>query len=402
MHIDLDGAGGSRRVVQAAGACECRDSWGHFQGGTPGCAEVPPCAHGLQTPGHPTVDVGPHPRFVASSAKGRAVTTTPSSRRKSPGRTPRRPRCCQPKHRSAITQHKIILHGQQVTYLEAGADSGGPVVVLLHGLASSSQTWATVAPLLGAHAHVIAPDLLGHGESAKPRSGDYSLGAYAAGLRDLLIALGVPRATIVGHSFGGGVAMQFAYQFPELTERLVLVASGGLGPDVSPALRAATLPGTALALRVAATLTPKWLTRLGQRVAQTLPGTSGPEIDGLADAFRSFTDRGARSAFTRTVRGALNLSGQRLDGTERLYLLTDTPVLLVAGNRDSVIPVAHSRAAHHVLPVSRLEIFDGTGHFPHVEQPQRFADLLNNFLATSAPVEVDAQSMRRQLLDHRH
>jgi pimeloyl-ACP methyl ester carboxylesterase len=134
------------------------------------------------------------------------------------------------------------------------------------------------------------------------------------------------------------------------------------------------------------------LTRLGQRVAQTLPGTSGPEIDGLADAFRSFTDRGARSAFTHTVRGALNLSGQRLDGTE----------LLVAGNRDSVIPVAHSRAAHHVLPVSRLEIFDGTGHFPHVEQPQRFADLLNNFLATSAPVEVDAQSMRRQLLDHRH
>ena len=135
------------------------------------------------------------------------------------------------------------MHGQQVTYLEAGADGGGPVVVLLHGLASSSRTWASVAPLLSAHAHVIAPDLLGHGESAKPRSGDYSLGAYAAGLRDLLVALGVPRATIVGHSFGGGVTMQFAYQFPELTERLVLVASGGLGSHVSPALRAAILPG---------------------------------------------------------------------------------------------------------------------------------------------------------------
>ena len=144
------------------------------------------------------------------------------------------------------------------------------------------------------------------------------------------------------------------------------------------------------------------MTHLGQRVAQTLPGTSGPEIDGLADAFRSFTDRGARSAFTHTVRGALNLSGQRLDGTQRLYLLADTPVLLVSGNRDSVIPVAHNSAAHHVLPVSRLEIFDGAGRFPHVEQPQRFADLLNDFLATSDRAEVDARSMRRQLLDHRH
>jgi pimeloyl-ACP methyl ester carboxylesterase len=328
------------------------------------------------------------------------VITTPPPMRPPHRTAPRRPTCRQPEHRSAITPRKIILHGQQVTYLEAGADNGGPVVVLLHGLAASSQTWATVAPRLGAHTRVIAPDLLGHGESAKPRSGDYSLGAYAAGLRDLLVALGVPRATIVGHSFGGGVAMQFAYQFPELTERLVLVASGGLGSDVSPALRAATLPGTALALRIAATITPKWVARLGQRVAQTLPWTSRAEIDGLADAFRSFTDRGARSAFTHTVRGALNWSGQRLDGTERLYLLTDTPVLLVAGSRDSVIPVDHTRAAHHVLPVSRLEIFDGAGHFPHVEQPQRFADLLDDFLATSTPAEVDARSMRHQLLNH--
>lgn len=287
------------------------------------------------------------------------------------------------------------MHGQQVTYLEAGARSGGPVVVLLHGLAGSSQTWATVAPLLDAH--VIAPDLLGHGESAKPRSGDYSLGAHATGLRDLLMALGVARATIVGHSFGGGVAMQFAYQYPELTERLVLVASGGLGSDVSPALRAAALPGTAVALRIAATLTPQWLTRVAQRAVQALPGTSGPEIDGLADAFRSFTDRGSRNAFTHTVRGALDWSGQRLDGTERLYLLAETPLLLVAGDRDSVIPVAHSRAAHHVLPSSRLEIFDGAGHFPHVEQPARFADLLDDFLATSTPAAVDPRSMRRRL-----
>ncbi|MEJ3653994.1 alpha/beta fold hydrolase [Pseudonocardia sp. TRM90224] len=127
-----------------------------------------------------------------------------------------------------MTRQVISLHGRPVTFLEAGRGCGGPVVVLLHGLASSSKTWSETLPLLGRTMHVIAPDLLGHGESAKPRSGDYSLGAYAAGLRDLLVVLGFERVTIVGHSFGGGVAMQFAYQFPELTARLVLVASGGL------------------------------------------------------------------------------------------------------------------------------------------------------------------------------
>ena len=301
---------------------------------------------------------------------------------------------------ATVTQREIGLHGRPVTYLEAGADTGGPVVVLLHGLASSSQTWATVLPLLGTDAHVIAPDLLGHGLSAKPRSGDYSLGAYAAGLRDLLVALDLPRATVVGHSFGGGVAMQFAYQFPELTQRLVLVASGGLGHDVTLVLRAATLPGTALALRVAAAITPDWLTKLALRLVRKVPTVSPAEIDGLADAFDALADHDARKAFTDTVRGALNWSGQRLDGTERLYLLADTPVLLVAGNRDSVIPFAHTLAAHDVLPGSRLEIFDTSGHFPHVEQPQRFAVLLHEFLTTTRPAEVDVRSMRRQLLEH--
>jgi len=191
------------------------------------------------------------------------VRTVKPPRRPNPTHaSPHRQRRAQP---AEVAQHEIILHGQPVNYLETGADTGGPVVVLLHGMASSSQTWATVMPLLGTHAHVIAPDLLGHGLSAKPRSGDYSLGAYAAGLRDLLVALDVPQATRAGHSFGGGVAMQFAYQFPERTQRLALVASGGLGHDVTLALRAATLPGTALALRVAADLAPHWLAHLAWR-----------------------------------------------------------------------------------------------------------------------------------------
>ena len=97
---------------------------------------------------------------------------------------------------------------------------------------------------------VIAPDLIGHGDTATPR-GDYSLGAHAASIRDLMTTIGVDRATIVGHSLGGGVAMQFFYQFPQRTERLVLISSGGLGHDVSPLLRGAALPGAGGSVRLA-------------------------------------------------------------------------------------------------------------------------------------------------------
>jgi pimeloyl-ACP methyl ester carboxylesterase len=300
--------------------------------------------------------------------------------------------------RAAVARRRITLHDQEVTYLETGRRSGGPTVVLLHGLASSSATWAPVLPLLGRHAHVLAPDLLGHGESAKPRNGDYSLGAYAAGLRDLLLALRLDHATVVGHSFGGGVAMQFAYQFPELTERLVLDASGGLGPDVSVALRAASLPGTATVLRVLNALTPRRIAELAHRAVRIVPGVPRADLDELAYALASFADDGARDAFVHTVRSALNWSGQRLDGTARLYLLAALPVLLVGGTHDTVIPVAHTLTAHDRLPRSRLEIFDGTGHFPHSEHPARFADVLLDFLHTTDPAHTDTDSFRRTLL----
>jgi pimeloyl-ACP methyl ester carboxylesterase len=297
-----------------------------------------------------------------------------------------------------VLRREIRLHQQRATYLEAGADSGGPVVVLLHGLASSSATWIDVMPLLGRHAHVIAPDLLGHGRSAKPRSGDYSLGAYAAGLRDLLVALDLDRATIVGHSFGGGVAMQFAYQFPQHTERLALVASGGLGREVGAGLRAATLPGAATVLRVLTAVTPARAARLAHAVARAVPPLAGPDLDGLFSALTSFADGGARGAFVQTARGALDGRGQRLAGTERLYLLAEVPVLLVGGGRDPVIPVAHTAAAHGALPQSRLEIFDGAGHFPHVDDPVRFAGVVQDFLATTAADHADLDTLRRRLL----
>ena len=299
---------------------------------------------------------------------------------------------------AAVAQRVIHLHNQRVAFLETGAGSGGPVVVLLHGLASSSTTWADVMPLLGRYVHGIAPDLLGHGLSAKPRSGDYSLGAYAAGLRDLLVALGLDRATIVGHSFGGGVAMQFAYQFPEHTERVALVASGGLGKGVIPALRAATLPGTATALQVLTTITPGWLTRITHRALRALPALAGPDLEGLLSALTSFTDGEARGAFVQTIRAALDRSGQRLAATERLYLLAEVPVLLIAGRRDPVIPVAHTTGAHDRLPASRLEVFDRAGHFPHVDDPVRFAHVLYDFVATTTADHAGLNTLRHRLL----
>src|SRR3954464_2407235 len=140
------------------------------------------------------------------------------------------------------------LHGHRVEYRIAGS---GPPVVLIHGMVNSSRHWEQVALRLAPHHTVVAPDLIGHGASATPR-GAYSLGAHAASIRDLLTAIGIDRATIVGHSLGGGVAMQFFYQFPQRVERLVLVSSGGLGREVSPLLRSAVLPGASSLLSLAA------------------------------------------------------------------------------------------------------------------------------------------------------
>ena len=298
---------------------------------------------------------------------------------------------------ATVVRRTVRLHGQRISFLETGADSGGPVVVLLHGMVASSRTWRLVLPLLGTHAHVIAPDLLGHGHSDKPRSGDYTLGAYACGLRDLLLELDLERATVVGHSFGGGVGMQFAYQFPELTERLVLASSGGLGPEVNIALRAASLPGTATVLRALISIAPSWAGRMAAKAIRAAPTLPGVDVDVLAHSLAALADPGAVAAFVQTIRGVLDWSGQRLDGTDRLYLLADVPVLLIGGSDDSYIPTRHTTEAHQALPTSRLEIFDGAGHFPHTSHPRRFADTLLDFLATTAPALADRAALRRQL-----
>jgi pimeloyl-ACP methyl ester carboxylesterase len=272
----------------------------------------------------------------------------------------------------------------------------GPAIVLVHGITSTSATWERVMPYLATQFTVIAPDLIGHGRSAKPR-GDYSLGAYASGVRDLMVALGQESATFVGHSLGGGVVMQLAYQFPERCERLVLVDSGGLGKEVNLLLRAATLPMSEVVLPLLAS------TRLldaGRSVGRFLGRFglhAGTDIAELARGHASLEDPGARAAFVHTLRTIVDPMGQRVSATDRLYLAENIPFLLVWGARDPIIPVEHGLAAHELVPSSRLELFEEAGHFPHLDEPQRFLDVLLEFFESTEPADVDADQWREML-----
>jgi pimeloyl-ACP methyl ester carboxylesterase len=291
-------------------------------------------------------------------------------------------------------EHELTLHGNRVRYLTAGS---GPAVVLIHGITSSADTWRPAMEALAGEHTVIAPDLLGHGASAKPR-GDYSLGAYASGIRDLLAALGHDRVTVVGHSLGGGVAMQFAYQFPERTQRLALVSSGGLGREVNLLLRAAALPGAELVLPL---LAPSWLGRAvdGASWAGARLGlTARRDLEEMVRGFVSLSDASARAAFLHTLRAVIDPGGQRVSGHDRLYLAASLPTLLVWGERDPIIPVAHGRAAHAAMPGSRLEVFEGSGHFPHMDATPRFVEVLDDFLAGTEPAQLDPETLRERIL----
>ena len=285
------------------------------------------------------------------------------------------------------------LHGHRIAYYEAGS---GPTLVLLHGIGGSGRTWKHVIERLAERHHVIAPDLMGHGASERLR-GDYSLGAHASTVRDLMVRLGQERATIVGHSLGGGIAMVFAYQFPERCERMVLVSSGGLGAEVSILLRLLSLPGaefvvplgTFTSLTNAASRAGSLLGRLGFRLS--------PAADEIWQAYSSLGGDSARRAFLSTLREVVDFQGQRVSGNDRLYLASQIPVLIVWGTEDSIIPVAHGRQAHKEMPGSRLEIFQGVGHFPHSEEPERFVRILDEFLGATKPSRVTAATWRRIL-----
>ncbi len=280
---------------------------------------------------------------------------------------------------------EIVLHGHRVSYRTAGE---GPVLLLIHGITGTSEQWNDVFPMLAEHYTVVAPDLLGHGHSAKPR-GDYSLGAYAVSIRDLLIALGHNRATVVGHSLGGGIALQFAYEYPVFAERLVVCSSGGLGREVHVLLRAATLPGSELVLPLIAS---RRVLSAGIFVGKLLQGlglSAAPDLAEMARGYASLNDAGARQAFIHTMRAVLDPMGQRVSATDRLYLSAMLPSLILWGRRDPLIPCEHAEAAHKLMPSSSLEIFEKSGHFPHIDQPLRFARALIDFIEDTEPAEYD-------------
>jgi pimeloyl-ACP methyl ester carboxylesterase len=285
------------------------------------------------------------------------------------------------------------LHGHAVSYRAAGS---GPAIALIHGITSDSGAWVETMERLAEDYTVIAPDLFGHGASAKPR-GDYSLGAYASGVRDLLGVLGFERGTVVGHSLGGGIALQFAYQFPEYCERLVLVSSGGLGREVSPVLRAATLPGAELVMPL---IVRDWAVRAGQAVGGFLERfglRAGHDLREVGRGYASLVESDAQAAFLHTLRGVIDPGGQRVSAMDRIYLAEDMPTLIVWGDRDPIIPIAHGRAAHQSIPGSSLTEIPAAGHWPMLDQPDLFCDELTDFIEATEPFEFDLEWMRERL-----
>jgi len=264
-----------------------------------------------------------------------------------------------------------------VAWTELGS---GPPLLCLHGLGDSHRTWRRILPLLAPHRRLILPDLPGHGLSGRPDA-PYTLAWYSQTMHGFLDALGLESVSVLGHSYGGGVAQWMVLDARERIERLVLVAPGGLGRRVGIGMRLAAFPVlgpliTPLAMRVG--------TRVMMRVAAGELGSPEPEeIDRLAWMNSA---PGSGRAFTRTVAGAVDLFGQYLHTWDRIHEVASLPPLMLHwGDRDRVIPVAHGFAARERLEGVELLVYPGVGHFPHLDQPELFASKARGFLEESRP-----------------
>ncbi len=276
-----------------------------------------------------------------------------------------------------LVPRKTVIHGHELSYVDSGT---GPVVLFIHGILGSQRQWSHLVATMDDDHRVLVPDLFGHGESAKPL-GDYSLSAHAAAMRDLLDHLGIDRVTLVGHSLGGGIAMQFLYLFPERVDRLVLVASGGLGREVHLILRAATLPGAQQVLSlVASTPVLSRVEALG-RGATKVGWRPGADIGAIWRGFSSLSDRESRRAFLATTRAVIDLGGQSISAHDHLDGVLPVPTLIVWGSKDRMIPASHALSVQRSVPEAQVEIFEGAGHFPHLDDPDRFARVLRDFVA---------------------
>ncbi len=292
-----------------------------------------------------------------------------------------------------MNRHTVNVHGHQVSYRTGGS---GPVVLLVHGMAGSSTSWSPILDDLATEVTYLAPDLPGHGLSAKPR-GDYSLGAQAGFLRDFMIAMECDHATVVGTSLGGGIAMQFAYQHPERVERLILVGAGGLGEEVMPLLRVLAVPGVDVVM-------PIVFQPIVQNAIEALTGIFAgfglkPDLTTreLWRSYKSLVDPETRTAFVHTLRAVIDLKGQRVSAMDKLYLAQDVPTLVIWGEDDPIIPVAHAHAAIEAMPGSQLEIMEGCGHFPYLEDPKHFAQVILDFVESTEPASLTPEDLVRRM-----
>jgi pimeloyl-ACP methyl ester carboxylesterase len=291
-------------------------------------------------------------------------------------------------------QHSFFtIHGYRRAFISAG---DGPPLLLIHGIGDSSSTWLPVLKGFAGDHMVIAPDLLGHGLSDKPRA-DYSVAAYANGMRDLLSVLDIDRVTVVGHSLGGGVAAQFAYTFPERCERLVLVGTGGIARGVSPLLRLAAAPNADLLMPTFGSPFFKVGARLAAHLLRLLGTNLGRDTEEILNVFDALPDAAARRAILRTLRSGVDWRGQVITMLDRAYLAEGMPTLVLWGAHDAIIPVEHAYLAANAMPGSHLEIFEEAGHFPHHSDPRRFVTVVEAFLKDSAPSQFQADVWRDRL-----
>lgn len=283
-------------------------------------------------------------------------------------------------------RRELTLHGYRRSYLDVGPEpdpltglppAGAATILLVHGIGDTADTWSEVIPALARTHRVIAPDLLGHGRSDKPRA-DYSVGAYANGLRDLLAALDIPAATVVGHSLGGGIAMQFAYQYPERCDGLVLVSTGGVGREVHPSLRLMSLTRTDAVLRLLHLPGSRLAGNVWATGARLVRSRLAHDARDFLRIFETMPDGPSRQAVLATLRSTVDWQGQRFTMLDRCHLAAGLPTLVLWGRHDPILPVEHAYVAHEAMPGSRLRIFEDAGHFPYHSDPEAFvAEILD-------------------------
>ena len=265
--------------------------------------------------------------------------------------------------------------GYRLAYITGGE---GEPVIFLHGLGHAASLWNGVLPALARHFRVFAVDMLGCGHSDKPRI-DYHLWSMAAYLRYFMDAVGIQRAHLVGHSLGGGIALQTRFQYPERVGRLTLISSGGFGRELRLLLRLPTIPGGSVIMTV---VTRPFWDRVIKLFGYREP-TAPLKIE-TRQQWLNLEKPDSRWVFMRMLRGVSNITGQTVSALDRLYLIQD-PVLVVWGDHDRTIPVAHAKRAAALISNCQLEILPGCGHYPALQCPEVVAGLVERFLLAPTP-----------------